>query len=535
MREIKNFFGKRFPLISIICLMALGTCSCTNDKNSTNENVEIHVSEEDEISSYIENNFGFADNPVYGRKIAHTESSEGMQKITWEEELDENSNEGAVFYKSVNPNGNTNGLICVYLTDNEDKMIGLNAEYIYDYKSPSGSYTISLGGAEEKSRCYAIINDKYLASINITEQGNEIYSSTTSVGKSFNESIKVYEMTGSGLEEIYSIDRELKTGGNESKICRINKGATRTVYADGCVYKDENAEFVSTQQEFCNQANELLKSNSIDAVSLKITSWDNRWFGMEIDESRIGKDMVKADISFTDVTEDENGDEITNIVIAINSEKEEQAENPNMEEIDDSPVIYGEEEDTPQNNIIMPDNIPQSIDPNELQDLRYFSIDGFWHSSDYRYVYYIYTQHPEAGFATLRFADLEGKGEVKSGQVKQTSSYSVVLKALESGEFSPEVFAVNGQLKSDEITLEKVDAGIASAITGSWSDGSRTYTFDGDGTYRVKTSRDSYWGRYFVVDETTVVLGKQLDDLRQQEYKVEENVLIIGNYTLTRQ
>lgn len=49
MREIKNFFGKCFPLISIIFLMALGTCSCANDKNSTNENVEIHVFEEDLI------------------------------------------------------------------------------------------------------------------------------------------------------------------------------------------------------------------------------------------------------------------------------------------------------------------------------------------------------------------------------------------------------------------------------------------------------------------------------------------------------
>ena len=177
----------------------------------------------------------------------------------------------------------------------------------------------------------------------------------------------------------------------------------------------------------------------------------------------------------------------------------------------------------------MPEYIPQTVDENELQDLRYFNIDGFWHSADKRYVYYIYTQHPDSGFGTLYFADLEGSAEAKHGQVKQTSSYSVILKAMEDNVFSPEVFAANNQLVSDEIVLERVDDSIVSNLLGTWTNEDVTYSFDTDGNYHVKTSEDSDWGKYFVIDKSEVVLGERVDDLKLWPYKIEGDTLTINN------
>ena len=212
------------------------------------------------------------------------------------------------------------------------------------------------------------------------------------------------------------------------------------------------------------------------------------------------------------------------------------AEGEVLEEIEDYPVTYGQKTETiPENPIVMPENIPQSIDVDDLQDLRYFNIDGFWRSSDYRYVYHIYTQHPDNGFGTLYFADLEGESKAKHGQVKQTSSYSVVLKAMENNEFSPEVYASNNQLISDEITLIKVDDWVASSLIGVWSDDSKTYTFDSDGTYEVKTSDDWYWGQYFIIDENQIVLGEHLDDLRVYDYTIEGNSFTLNERTFVRQ
>lgn len=257
---------------------------------------------------------------------------------------------------------------------------------------------------------------------------------------------------------------------------------------------------------------------------------------MDIDESGMGKNMVKLDYSYSEPVVDETGDEVTDITIDINKEKQQFVGTEKLEEIEDNPVDYNQTNETmPQDSLVMPDNIPESINKNELQDLREFSIDGFWHSSDYRYVYHIYTQHPDNGFGTLYFADLEGESKAKHGQVKQTSSYSVILKAMEDNGFSPEVFAVNNQLRSDEITLVKAEDGLASILAGRWSDGRITYTFDSDGEYEVKTSNDWYWGPYFIIDENKIVLGKQIDNLKIYEYTVEGDSLIIDERAFVRQ
>lgn len=543
---MKKINEKKMRLgITVVVLTVLFLCSCTSNKDAADdeagtavvETSENGIEATDDVRAYIENRYGFADDSVNGINIAHTEFSTGTQTTTYQEKIADDSDEGAVFYKTVSPDGKNKGLVCVYLTDNEDKKISLNAEYIYDYTAPSGSYTIPLANPEMKKRCYAIINDHCLVSINISEKEDIARSDISENAMCFKEEISVYELTGSSAEKLFSIERELESGENGTKDFKISEGSKRIIYAAGySSYTAEGAEFVSTQHEFCDLTNNLLSDNSIDCVTLNATSWSNRWYGMEIDEGGINSDMVKVDFSFSDEFTDENGDKNTNIVMTINDIKDQSDEKKQLEEIDDSPVAYGNEtENDPVNEIVIPENIPASINVDELQDLAYFDIDGFWHSTDNKYVYCIYTQHPDNGFGTLYFADLDGKAKAKHGQVKQTSSYSVILKAMESDEFSPEVYAVNGQLISDELTLVKVNSSIASALLGTWSDGETTYSFDNDGTYHVKESGDSYWGKYFIIDESNIVLGEQLEDLEMEQYSIEGGTLTIDSCSLKRQ
>ena len=431
------------------------------------------------------------------------------------------------------PVGQTDGLICVYLSDYENNGISLKADYIYNRNNPSsGSYTTTLSSSITKSCCYAIVENDYFASVELSEQKD-----ITDDDLIFNEKITVYKLTGSSLDEIYTISRKLESGENELKTFEIQSDSEWIIYAAGYEsYTAEGAELLSTQQEFCDRANELLNSSSLDCIVLNKTSWNNRGLGMSIDESGINDNMVKVDFASSDPVVDENGDEVTDIVIEINSAEQQMAAGGQPEEIEDDPVTYGQDTETiTEDPIIMPENIPQLIDETDLQDLRYFNIDGFWHSSDYRYVYYICTQHPGNGLVTFYFADLEGRSEVKYGDVKQTSSYSVILNATANDVFSPKVYASNNQLVSDEITLIKADDWISSSLIGIWSDGKKTYTFDSDGTYEVETSNDWYWGRYFIIDENQIVLGEHMDDLRVYDYSLEGNSFVLNERTYTRQ
>ena len=43
-----------------------------------------------------------------------------------------------------------------------------------------------------------------------------------------------------------------------------------------------------------------------------------------------------------------------------------------------------------------------------------FDIDGYWYSSDYRYVYRIYTKQSDGGFNTFCFANIKSGGGIYS-------------------------------------------------------------------------------------------------------------------------
>lgn len=526
---------RRFISVSVIALiMAILLCSC-NKKEEVPEKDKGKQAKELELAEFIKQKYGIASNPIYGRYTAHTEKQVGQTTTTSKERIKENSKGGAILYKKMNSEKKVDGVVCVYVAECGDNGIFLYADYIREKNgSSTNTHTVTLSTPEKNKRCYAVVGDEYLAGISIREEKDEkdgIFDRWI-----YRETVSVYKYTDNGLDEQYTIERKLELGDvSEIKEFKIESKSGVSVYASGYgSYSYESAEYIYTQEEFCTKANQLLEDSSLDCIKLNKTSWNSRWHGMSIDESGIGKNMVKLDYSYEEPIVNENGDEVTDITIDVNKEKQ-QFEEENLEDIEDNPVTYDQVNETiPQDPIMVPENLPESINKDDLQDLRGFAIDGFWHSADYRYVYHIYTQNPDNGFGTLYFADLEGKAKAKHGQVKQTSSYSVILKAMEDDGFSPEVFAVNNQLVSDEITLVKVEDWIASNLIGKWSDGKKTYTFDSDGTYEVKTSKDWYWGQYFIIDGNKIVLGEQLEDLEVYDYKIEGNAFILEERTFVR-
>lgn len=516
-----------FYFIALTLILSVLLSSCGKVDNST---VAGNISfKDDKARTYIEEHYGFADNPVYGEYTAHTELSYGSRKTTYDTKFKEDSNGGAVFYKLVETENNPNGLVCVYLADEENSRIALNATHVYDYKSPSGSHTLTVSMPNIKNRCYVIVQGTHLVTVELTEDEkvadpNELI---------YKETITAYNLNNE-LKEEFSITREIEPRDtSELKTYHIKQGDSKWIYALGYgSYTAEGAIFLSTEQEFCDKANELLRSIEVESITLLKSSWNNRWFGTNVDENGIQKNMVKVDITTSEPTILDNGDIHKDITMEINAEKQELLDGQQLEEIVDEPVTYKHSTEVEQEPIVMPDNIPSSVDASSLQDLRYFNIDGFWYSSDLRYFYHIYTKTPDNGMGNMYFVDMKSGKEAKHGQVKQTSSYSVILKAMQDNVFSPEVFAVSSQLKSDEITLTRVSDSIVNKLIGTWSNDKVTYTFKEEGTYNVKTSNDSYYGFYFVQDENNIVLGKYVRDLKMATYSISGNTLTI-NESLT--
>lgn len=520
--------GKIFSfIIAVICtlLCCISLCSCSygfsEDSDKSSGNAEI-VSIKDTLQSFVENKYGIAESTLYGSRITHVTSQGGGKSYSYEVALDDSSNGGAVFYKVADTEEYPNSFVCAYISDEyQEGNVQLVINHYQDYKEQSGGISFPLlweqsGG---KSRCYVAVVNNLLVCITMGE--STPLSAVSEDDKEYNEEITVYDMTDDfdSSSELFTISRDLSYRGREFKEYSIEEGDQRIRYSAGYDYYSETEdERVTTQQEFCDRANKLLDDHLINFISLDKSSWNNRWFGMDIDESSVGTDMVKVDFTLTSAGTETNGDIVQDLVIEINKEKEELAEGEFLEEVDDTPVDYIQETEQVQ-----------------IPEVNTFNIDGFWHSTDHKYVYHIYTKSPDNGFGTLYYANLKGAAEAKHGTVQQISSTSMILKAMEDDGFSPEVHVSNNQLVSEEITLVKADDWIASSLVGIWSDDNKTYTFDSDGTYEVKTSKDWYWGRYFIIDENQIVLGKHLEDLRVYDYSLEGNSFILNERTFVRQ
>lgn len=389
-----------------------------------------------------------------------------------------------------------------------------------------------------QNQCYIILENDYLALISKTEKTEGWYDGyyhlsydlganglSQAYGWGYTESIVVYDISND-LNEILSVTREMYADPAVEK-CTLENSVGKWIYASGySSFSSTDSVILSTEQEFCDKANGALSEYFGDAVNVTRTSWENRWYRLLVNQDDLPQDALKIDSSASFGQRAEDDTVVSNIDIYFNQKDEDHGELP--EEAPDVAIVYTQPTEATE-PIYWPLYIPASVDKSQLQNLSDFNIDGFWHSADGRYVYHINTKY--YSLSPLHYIDLEGSDEVKNGNVVQTSSFGITLKAREDRGAKFEVVAANDQLISDEITLLRTEDYIANRLLGTWGNESRSFTFKSDGTYEVsRTQGDSYWGYYFVVDDSKIVLTKTVHDCELREYRIDGNKLWIDNW-----
>lgn len=317
-------------LILLACLIIAGAAIATafiyNDKKSgVDNNFEEKTSEVDSIAlkndgagTYIEKNFGFANNITYATLVGTKKTNGTSHTISYNTTFNDNSNGGAVFYKILKNTDCPNGLLCVYL-DADQKGIAAKVSFIYDYKKSESSYTTTISTSDVNNRCYCVIYNDCLLTIELLEH-RELSKSSFYDDEYYEEKITAYDFIGEEMSKKFEITRrtEPRITGN-LKNYTITQGDTELKYVEGYgSYKDPQAEFLSTEQDFCDKGNELLSVIDSECVSLLKTSWDDRWNGLNIDESNLNKNMVKIDFTTSDpITV--NNEERYDIVVNVNN------------------------------------------------------------------------------------------------------------------------------------------------------------------------------------------------------------------------
>lgn len=130
MKQDKKNKSNNWIMMTCMLILAFSLCSCGDKKTEEIEQDKTVSAESQDVWKYLEEYYGIADNPVYGRRIAHMEIKTGTKTTTYDEKIKEDSKGGAVFYKTVTPKGKTDGLVCVYLSDYDNNGICLKADYI---------------------------------------------------------------------------------------------------------------------------------------------------------------------------------------------------------------------------------------------------------------------------------------------------------------------------------------------------------------------------------------------------------------------
>ena len=535
----KKFLSVLLPLMMLFTLISCGKTEQAPSNTISEKSSFDGGTDHDYIEEYVAEHYGFCDSllhGVYTSTVTHQMNTASLDSEIIE--LDVGYKSGAVFYKIVSDKNSAKNIVCVYLKNSEGK-VSLMLDYfdLDEQGFSSKSHTMTIAEPHMKSIYYCLIGSDYLTVVELSEICEGFYDgdyylardideydvTLSSTEYYYTENISVYELDND-FSEVMKMERNITPPNpNETNICTISADENIWAYASGVSYTNENATLLTTEQEFCDKTNELLHGFSIDEIKVTRTSWQNRWYRLEIDENDIPDNMVKVDFSCSPGISDGNGHVSSEVTIAKNAKKETYGEL--QDEAPDNPVSYGSTENNNQNTVIMPDNIPSSIDASQLQELEYFNLDGFWYSSDMHYVMSINVG--SQFWNTFRYVDLQGSDGIKNGSVYQTSSYSINLKPNEDNEKNFEVFAVNGQLISAEITFIRASDNVSNNILGSWQNGDKTYRFDDDGTYTVLMKNDSYWGYYFPIDESRIVLGVYSNNLKKVNYSFK-----CFNYTL---
>ena len=195
----------------------------------------------------------------------------------------------------------------------------------------------------------------------------------------------------------------------------------------------------------------------------------------------------------------------------------------------------------PLPNVQGADSTPQGQNAlsGNKQNISSSYVDGFWHSTDGKYAFYIYTHSQDNGFGTLYYINLPtNHSDAIHGQVKKESDSSVILQTMGCKPITPELFAVDGKLVSDDLTLEKIDESISTNLLGNWSDGGdKSYTFKDDGSYIFHAGeKNGRSGKYFIIDDKQIAFGNSITDMQTYTYSLKDNTLIINDfYTYTKE
>lgn len=295
-------------LAAALGLLLLSLCSCSvEEKVSETDTRMVGISKQEK--AYIAEKYGMADEVILARKTRHTEKTSGGYQVTEVNEILDGSHDGAVFCKSIHPKTAEQGNVCVHLEQTESQYINLHAVCMQNSYVRLNSLLVMPLYNEKYIRDYVIVQDDYFMNIRLSEE------EFTEDDFRYNEEITVYDTNTA--EERYQITREVADNGMQ--LFCLNMDAQHLVYAEGVNYIADEVEFVSSQKEFCDKVNTFLDTELDGVITLQEFSWENRWdHTFRMNEAITENSMVSVDYAYAQPTIDEKGDEITNMVIAIN-------------------------------------------------------------------------------------------------------------------------------------------------------------------------------------------------------------------------
>ena len=535
MKRMKQRIITLFMLVFLGCLF-LGGCGATEVKEQKNETDK--KSDKNENDTYIKNTYGFAEDLLYGEYTAIVSKDGNRSSVKKTTSFKQGTNGGAVFYKTLQNNNESKEYMCVYLEDGAatNNEISLQCQNDIIYKTGNSKHhTITLATPHMKSRCYCMVKDHYLIVAELSEQNEGwrdgyYYLAYKEDADSlsdclYEEKVSVYDLKDDFNEKM-TVTREIKPSKeSETKTCVISEGDKNVAYASGySSYSYDSAELVSTEQEFCDRANNELSKYSVDGLKFTRTSWENRWYRLEVDETGITKEnMVKVDFQCTPGQID--GDKVTSdITIKVNAEKEQHG------------TLAEEEEDTP---VDYNSNKNDVSDSNQKKEI---NISGTWLASDEKYVYQFKYQEASLAIDYSGISAADGKFsyvDTKRGRkrIDGTFVFSGNNKIIATENMSNGkriTFTIEGdKLVSDEITLNRVLDEVVTQFEGSWKKSDETIIFDSDGTFKKK-NKDNTWGYYYVLSTSKVMLSEMSRNFRVVDYSISGNNMVLDDKNFTR-
>ncbi len=517
-------------LIAFICIVLSGCGNhdskvekITNEVMSNQKNVGSTV-------SYEESEYGLADDVIYGTYTSTTErKANDKNAITTKHkiEIKKDSNKGVLFLKNVNDDKSST--VCVRIDDVEDDDITLYCGFTSDSNT---STTWRYSCREMKSRYYYSLEGTKLVVIEIKEDKQGMYDgnyylkfpddlSDEGVRHTFEEHISVFD-TSNEMKMVLEVSRTIDyNNASELKDCSLKTDDNNIAYASGYDgYENKSAKTVNTEQEFCDKVNGEFNNLNINVIKMERTSWKNRWYRLNVDESKIPNDMVKVDVEF-EKGKASNGTVTGDIVISKNKKKDK-----------DIKIADEEKETEVEYKTIAPKN----------QEYNKDIISGTWVSENKEYVYIlkygdsmaIQKSGLSSAEGSYRCIRTSGDIKVKNGTFVFSNTGKVILEENMGDEKGVEFSIKKDEMKSDKIKLKKLEDEYVTQLLGTWTKDNRKLEIKDDGTYKYKYS-DSGWGYYFVLSPSEVIMSKAAGSFRKYDFAISDSMIILDEISYHRQ